>query len=568
MVTTILSWVLTYALHSTVLILSIWLICRYVPKLSLSTQEVLWKVALGGAVLTTTVQLGAGVQPPWGHVEMPRALASDDAAPVVATPAPVAPSAVHHRAGELTIVATRTPVAAGAAAVAAAPASEPGGGALPWVVLSLVLAGSVVGLVRLGFAAHKLRGQLAGRRDVIEDPLLETWLSLCSKANLGKRVRLSAVASISSPVALMGREICVPERAIEGLTPAQQQGMLAHELAHVLRRDPEWLVASAIVEAIFFFQPLHHLVRRKIEEVSEFQCDDWAAQHSGTGVHLAKCLAEVAAWVDRQPASPMAATMASQRSPIIRRITRLLDEARVRPSELPRPWRVGGALALLGGVAWLAPAVSAKAEPKLVATAAAKMPEIVVEDVPAGSHDRARVRIVGTDAAIDLDVAAPRAIQPPPPPPPVQVPPPPPAPRSSEMRIIIQGGWSMDGWLFGPHSGYLGIEVDGLDLMFADPFFGDVDPLELGDAIDVWGDAADAWGEAAEAQAEAHAEALEAAAEAREQALEDAARAWEDAARARAQAPVQAPAQTWGARTQAYEGAPPPAPAPSGLIDL
>jgi len=65
MVTTILSWVLTYALHSTVLILSIWLVCRYVPRLSLATQEVLWKVALGGAIVTSAVQLGAGVQPPW-----------------------------------------------------------------------------------------------------------------------------------------------------------------------------------------------------------------------------------------------------------------------------------------------------------------------------------------------------------------------------------------------------------------------------------------------------------------------------------------------------------------------
>lgn len=562
MVTTILSWVLTYALHSTVLILSIWLICRYVPKLALSTQEVLWKLALGGAMLTTTVQLGAGVQPPWGHVEMPRALASDEATTVTAAPATAMPSSVRHRAGELTIVATRTPTASSAASVAATPStSAQNGGALPWIVLSLVAAGSVVGLVRLGFAAHTLRRQLAGRRDVIEDPLLETWLSLCSKANLGKRVRLSAVASISSPVALVRREVCVPERAIDGLTPAQQQGMLAHELAHVLRRDPEWLVASAIIEAVFFFQPLHHLVRRKIEEVSEFQCDDWAAQHSGTGVHLAKCLAEVAAWVERQPASPMAATMASTRSPIIRRITRLLDEARVRPSELPRPWRVGGALALLGGVAWLAPAVSAKAEPKVVAAAAAtSLPQIVVEDVAGGTHDRARVRIVGSDAAIDLDVAAPRAVQPPPPPPPVQVAPPPPPPRSSEMRIIIQGGWSMDGWLFGPHAGYLGIEVDGLDLMFDDPFFGGVDPFEVEDAVDAWDDAADAWADAAEARAEAHAEAMEAAAEAREQALEDAARAWEDAARARAHA--------WGARTQAYDGAPPPAPAPSGLIAL
>lgn len=565
MVTTILSWVLTYALHSTVLILSIWLICRYVPRLALSTQEVLWKLALGGAVLSTTVQLGAGVQPPWGHVEMPKALTSE-APSVASTPAVAAPTAVRHRAGELTIVATRTPVAS----VAAIPATNEGGGggAMPWIVLSLVLAGSVVGLIRLGFAARTLRRQISTRRDVIEDPLLETWLSLCSKANLEKRVRLTAATTISSPIALVRREVCVPERAIEGLTPAQQHSMLAHELAHVLRRDPEWLIASAIVEALFFFQPLHHLVRRKIEEVSEFQCDDWAASHSGTGVHLAKCLAEVAAWVDRQPASPMAATMASARSPIIRRITRLLDDARSRPSEMPRPWRVGGALALLGGVAWLAPAVSANAEPsKTVSTAAAKLPQIVVEDVAGGDHDRARVRIVGTDASIDLDVAAPRAMQPPPPPPPVRMAPPPPPPRSPQMRIIIQGGWSMDGWLFGPNAGYLGIELDGLDLMFDDPWFAPGPSLDFGDAAGVWGDAAEAWEDATEARMQAWEDAVEARAEA----FEDAAEAWEDAAEARAEAyghQRDARADAAEAMLQADHAAQQRAAEPAGLIAL
>lgn len=553
MVTTILSWVLTYALHSTVLILSVWLLCRYVPRLSLATQEVLWKLALGGAVVTSVAQLGAGVQPPWGHFAMPQALATDTAAPAsavpsganVATSGDATPTMVRHRAGDLTIVATRTVAPSPIAAAAMPTPTEPG--AWPWVLLSLVIAGSTLGLVRVGLAARTLRRQLAGRRDVIEDPLLETWLALCNKAQVTKRVRLSTAAALPSPVALMRREVCVPERAIDGLTPQQQESMLAHELAHILRRDPAWLVASTIVEAVFFFQPLHHLVRRKIEEVAEFQCDDWAARHSGTGVHLAKCLAEVAAWVERQAPTPMVASMASRRSPIVRRITRLLDDRRAAVSEFKPAWRVGAALGLLGGVAWLVPGVarSAEASPStpraLVASAA---PTIVVEDVgDGGMHDRARVRIVGADQTVQLDVAAPRPVAPPPPPPP---PAPLPPPRSSSLRIVIEGGWAFDAWPFGgPMNGYLGLEMDGLDLFFDDDVFA-LEMEAIGDPFgleaEVFEAHAEAAAEAAERAAEAaerRAEALEAAMEARQEAAErahptvrsvwEAAQAWQEA---------------------------------------
>ncbi|MBC8073762.1 MAG: M56 family metallopeptidase, partial [Deltaproteobacteria bacterium] len=352
MVATILSWVLTYALHSTALIVSVWLVCKLVPRLSLGAQESLWKLALGGALLSSTAQLVTGIAPPWGHFGMPSALQTEvDRVP---GPPPLAsPRVIHHRAGELTITTTHE-AAPGAPSTPQRSPSQ-----WPWVLLGLVGLGSAFGLARIGVAAWRLRKQLATRRDVIEDPLLETWLALCNKAELPKRVRLSCSTALPSPVALVRREVCIPERAIEGLSPRQQESMLAHELAHVLRRDPAWLVASAVIEAVFFFQPLHHLVRRRIEELAEYQCDDWAARHSGTGVHLAKCLAEVASWVEHQPSVPLVANMASSRSPIIRRITRLLDERRRKVAELAPAWRLGGAVCLLVAIAWLAPGVAA-----------------------------------------------------------------------------------------------------------------------------------------------------------------------------------------------------------------
>ena len=39
--------------------------------------------------------------------------------------------------------------------------------------------------------------------------------------------------------------------------------MLAHEIAHLVRRDPQWLVLARAIEMVFFFQPLNRLARRR-----------------------------------------------------------------------------------------------------------------------------------------------------------------------------------------------------------------------------------------------------------------------------------------------------------------
>jgi hypothetical protein len=402
------------------------------------------------------------------------------------------------------------------------------------VLVSLIALGSAFGLVRIAIATVRLRRQLHGRRDVIEDPVLETFLALCQKVGVGKRVRLSTSASLQSPVALVRREICIPERAIFGLDPRQQQSMLAHELAHVLRRDPFWLVAAVVVESVFFFQPLNHLVRRKLQEVAEYQCDDWAARHSGTGVHLAKCLAEVAGWIERDPpAATMAPSMAGQRSPIVRRITRLLDDRRLGVGELRPAWRVGAGLGMLVGVAWLAPGVDAAAAAPADVRTAGLVPReparVFVEDVYLGDGaDRARLRIAGSDETVHVEVAAPRAPAPPPAP---RAPEPPPR---DELRIRIEGG------VFGhfPCCGHGWVEIDLFGLEHLDHWGG---PW-------MWSeDFAEEFADHYEDSLESQLEALEEALEGHEDALEDALERAEDARE-------EALDRAWEARERAVEG--------------
>lgn len=551
----VLTWVLTYAFHSTVLIGGVWVVCAIVPRLSLSTRESLWKVALLGGIVTASMHTAADVRSPWGNLSLPAALdtdpllvqVQDTSEPPPETAPAVKRRIVRHQSGELTIttVRERRPAVTKAPAAPAVVSSQRGEPSpWPWVVLALAALGSIYALVRLGLAASRLRKQLRGRRDVIEDPVLETFLGLCHKVGLKKRVRLTASSHVQSPVALLRREIVLPERAVDSLSPRQQEGMLAHELAHVLRRDPLWLWIAAVVEGVLFFQPLNRLARRQIQQVAELQCDDWAARHTGTGVHLAKCLAEVASWIEQgPPQSPMATMMAEKGSPIVRRITRLLDDKRRKRAPGNPVGGVALGCLLMGLVTWLVPGVTRAAMVWAVSDAEARPPqqaasmtvhddpeqrEVVFHDVRGeDGRDRSHVRVHTRDEIVEVEIEREHRVQPPPVP----------APEEDDdggLHIVIQGGvW---GSPFDSHwHGFIGIDMGelghALDEVFEDEVL-DVSPWGLG-GTDFWYDAREQARRDREQARRARQEARERAREAREEAREDARRARARAQRAR-----------------------------------
>jgi HEAT repeat protein len=129
------------------------------------------------------------------------------------------------------------------------------------------------------------------------------------------------------PLALGGRHIVLPERFFDELDPEQQRAALAHELAHVARRDPEWRIAVEILERALFFQPLNRLARARLCDSAEFLCDEWAVRQTQSPLALARCLSVVASWwsaADELPAGVSA--MARSDSAMVRRVTRILNE--------------------------------------------------------------------------------------------------------------------------------------------------------------------------------------------------------------------------------------------------
>lgn len=121
------------------------------------------------------------------------------------------------------------------------------------------------------------------------------------KANVNQTIKLTQSAILDSPILIRNQEICLPEKAILKMDDEQLEAMVAHELAHIARKDHYWSCGLALLEIVFFFQPLLYWVKREINNSNELLCDAWAAQVTGNNLAVAQCLVTVATWIKDKP---------------------------------------------------------------------------------------------------------------------------------------------------------------------------------------------------------------------------------------------------------------------------
>lgn len=327
-------WVLTYFVHSTVIVLAVWAIASR-ARVSDTVREILWKSALVGGILTATVQTAVTREPLGGQLRLaPRA--GRQAAPMVRM------SLREGQSGAPRFFVMR---------------SEGARWTPTLVVLWLTAAGA--GLLWLTFGHARMLHMLGTRSPLDGTPIDHRLRDLLARARIDRPVELSCSPRIASPVALLGDEVCLPRRALLELDAGEQESMLAHEVAHLVRRDPQWLVVARAIEMMFFFQPLNRLARHRMQEVAEYLCDDWAVARTSRPITLAKCLAAVAEWVGRAPRldtpnlQPMSAMVESGGSPLVRRVGRILSGRGAPGRRTSRVAFVGSVcgLALLAGVA-------------------------------------------------------------------------------------------------------------------------------------------------------------------------------------------------------------------------
>lgn len=162
---------------------------------------------------------------------------------------------------------------------------------------------------------------------------------LCRETKLAGTVRVvqSALVKIPQTVGYFKPVILFPIGMFTGMPQEQVEALLAHELAHIARRDYLINLFQEFVEVLFFYHPAVRWISNFVRVEREHCCDDIAVSVSGNPVDYARALTSVQEQVMQQglglqPAGAAVAVTGKSRS-LVNRIKRLVTPNIRRRSE-------------------------------------------------------------------------------------------------------------------------------------------------------------------------------------------------------------------------------------------
>jgi Zn-dependent protease with chaperone function len=160
-----------------------------------------------------------------------------------------------------------------------------------------------------------------------------------------RRVRI--VRGLPNPAFTVGwfrPRVYVAQALAESLSAEELQALLAHEGAHVARRDPLRLSLLRFLALTLFWLPALRRLADDVADEAEIQADDRAAR--GQPLALASAILAVASW--RTPGEPWSEGVGFAQRPDLldRRIRRLAGEEPPPASRLTRGSIIGAMLSL------------------------------------------------------------------------------------------------------------------------------------------------------------------------------------------------------------------------------
>jgi beta-lactamase regulating signal transducer with metallopeptidase domain len=193
---------------------------------------------------------------------------------------------------------------------------------MTWVALFLLcIAGTIS--VRTLLAANELR------RVWLDAASEDAELNLVARdvaRQLGlketPRIVRSTAADVMAVIGAAHPVIVVPAKMPACLTEAQFRALLAHEIAHVSRRDPLINFGLSILESFIFFHPAAAWLAGEVRITREYCCDDVAVQSSDDALAYARGLTALA----KMPGLKTRAALSANGGDLKARVVRLVSK--------------------------------------------------------------------------------------------------------------------------------------------------------------------------------------------------------------------------------------------------
>ncbi len=320
---------LTAAVQSGALLLAVWAIFRAFPAIPANAKAWIWRLAF----LKPLACLA-----PFAVVTL-RVLPAPVLEPVEPVTAPVAMS--------LPAAVTVSPPAE----LPAAPAPFD-----PWLVAWIFGTAAVAGHGALGWA--RARRVTCYADPVTEPAYLRMLGDLAKRAGMNAPPRLLSSPDLDSAMLLSGN-IVLPQTVLESGPADDVRLMMAHEVAHLARRDLPWYGLIWLVQAVFFFNPAVWLAARAARLDHESATDRYAAQLAAVPIQTYADMLLRATVVARISLVPGILPMAESFRTIHRRL-----EAMKHFNSQPSRWRQTAIGAIALATAGLLPSYQlAQAEP-------------------------------------------------------------------------------------------------------------------------------------------------------------------------------------------------------------
>jgi beta-lactamase regulating signal transducer with metallopeptidase domain len=209
--------------------------------------------------------------------------------------------------------------------------------------IALALASGALCVLLLGAVRFARFRRLLAHAEPAPAAILQRAGAIAGALGLRRVPPLRVVAAAIPPMLWpepAGPVLLLPRDLLDELTPDERDALLAHELAHVHRRDHWVRVLELLATALFWWYPVAWWARAALRRAEERCCDEWvlrvlprSAQAYANG--LLKSLSFVSA------ASAPIPALASGASPLYELETRLKEILMSRPApRLAAPLRV------------------------------------------------------------------------------------------------------------------------------------------------------------------------------------------------------------------------------------